>query len=544
MKTSINWNTTIYFVIVVSFLILWLSVSVLKDNFLTNKDVVGQRNILWGQIISLKSLNDVTNQQWDILLTWSWKTIDLAEWKEVEIKIPKSIISTTWSLLISYSWGWNVWINYEWYNDNELKENSSYSLTNGLTISDASFWTSSERLANRNLQQYYLNNRNLQQLWIFQKWEINKLGVAWSYVLFDFWKKQKLNSFTLNLTNKIQNTSRNIPQIIALSFDNGAIYYYFVDDANGKQKFIFEDTITQFVKLDVLKTTSSTYVTQNIAPTGIARELLASEIWINQSITGQLSLWLSPISTISWVKFYNVYLRRGLTRDEKPIVSKLKSDTTISVQKSDVCTYNMLGKWIRFTNTNVSKSMWGYDSVSLKWNLSPFIKAWNTLSGTLYLDLFISNLAITWRPNILEFTNVNNIRWISYSWNMCLFAEWWDCKNWSNTIALPINATRINSASTTDWSALNHLELYSDIGPNINMNGDWFVLEDIHYSDTTFENRQKVTNYNGITSGSWLVDKQTLNYNCNSLLNQNITWVWVELCSNVWVCNPIVKKAF
>lgn len=333
-----KWNVSVIAICI------WLIISTigffsLFKWILFNKNVDNQQLSSNSQLDIIKKDIDQKNGYWD--LTNIANSVNLSEWKEVNVFIPKDKINDNDKVLLNFNNTWSVLaLKVEKTTSDEFRTNPIYDLNWGFIIKDTSFWTTSEQKDKEQYQSTLIKNNDLKTLSSFLKENINKIGKVWSYILFDLGDKKLINSFNINLTSKVSSQNRDRPEVIWLTLDNGIAYDYIVNDTTNRQEFLFNETQTRYIKLDVIKTTNSMVNTINAwVNNNIGRELLLNEITLNKT-SDKLNINISAISEITWVTFFNIYFNNN----NKPVTSKLKNDTNFDVNINSLT--NITKVWI------------------------------------------------------------------------------------------------------------------------------------------------------------------------------------------------------
>ena len=134
-----------------------------------------------------------------------------------------------------------------------------------------------------------------------------------------------INSFNLQLSNSGKTI---VPEVISITLDNGLTYMYPYKKNKDKQNFIFNDTRTRYVKLDIIRTSDGYIDPSNVViSNNIERNILSSEII--HSINGsKVTITVPNVATITGVKYYNIYLKTNGKVPSKPVLSKLRNDTS------------------------------------------------------------------------------------------------------------------------------------------------------------------------------------------------------------------------
>lgn len=336
-----KWNV-INTVLVVSTIIIILSYGIMKTWLLVGETVKNNK-------LSFDSIIDANNkridssfQRWN-LLTNSWwlsgysDSMDLEEGKTIEISIPWNNINNS-QLEVIYSTGTTtnfVWVELIKTKNNKLLINKSINTKWGVIIKDSSSWTETQMDSNILNQEYLLRNNNLDELSDFLSLEINKIWEPGSYLLFDFGFTTLLNNITFQLT---KDSKTSFPNIIQLTFDNWIQHNFLVDDKNEFQKLYFPDIWSRYIRLDILSSSDWRVEIENsIIISNISRNITPSEIIINNDIINKkLDISYPAISTISWVKFINLYSWNNWEISTNSFKSLLLSDTSFEYFYSDL----------------------------------------------------------------------------------------------------------------------------------------------------------------------------------------------------------------
>lgn len=321
IKINYKWNVTLI-AIWVWLIISWLSFLMLYKGYDLNKNLANSRTSLFSQLDIISKNIFWEKDKWDII-TWESK-IDLKENTEVNVSIPKKEHDWTLDVLFD-SWSTKKYIGLkiEKSLNSEFKINANFWVNWWYIIYDSSTWDSVTRPEKIKEQTALIKNNNINNLWSFIKYEISKIWKAWSYLTFDLWDYKFLNSFKLKMKNIWKNI---IPEIIWLTFDNGVTYLYTFNKNHELQSFMFNETKTRYVKLDIIKTTDWYINESNIVVTNnIERNILESEI--NYTINSNtINFSVPSVSTIIWAKYYNLYLKINWKLLNKPILTKLSNN--------------------------------------------------------------------------------------------------------------------------------------------------------------------------------------------------------------------------
>lgn len=338
MKRSINWNIlstvliVISWVIIVSFFTSLSFLQVSKSTWISKQassSIIEANNIIISDNNNLWSLNPSIRQQ--------QASIELSRDSTIELTIPETSISNWDSLWISFwdTWPHILWLEVEKSNKGDYILNKKIDTRGWFILADSSVWSSWEQATNTQLQFQYLDSWDINWLSNFIESEISKFWKAGSYLIFDFWDFINLNRFDFQLTSEGNST---YPEVLQVSLDDWLKHIFFVDPTSETQSFIFPDTVTRYIKLDLIALKNWEVESWNAAIiNNLSWNILESDIILNDLWDWRLEIVVNELQSITGISFVNVYWGKNGNISFNPFYSFVPNDNSFN--------YNLSTNW-------------------------------------------------------------------------------------------------------------------------------------------------------------------------------------------------------
>lgn len=359
--------------------------------------------------------------------TSSWITYDLNEDQVIEVEIKK------WFFWWSQSWNLNVTFDntsstsYLGIDANAgSKDIAAYWFDNWIIIDDCSLWTSAERTTYKTQQLNYLKNQQFADSAAFvENWSA-KVDTPGSYIVYDFWRKVNLNAFEFWLSA----TWTVSPKVISLSFDNATRYNFSVDTSKAVQKLWFMDTLTRYVKVDVLAMDNWAWSVSNSILAGTTSLDPLNLSISNSSTSIQVSF---PAIADSSIKFYNIYFSATPIKSTTPalVIPQKSGNITVNYSNFDATSWveKPTNVWIEACQTTticktpVTKSLY---NLVYNWNFES--GSWS-ITNVSWPSSVIGSAADRWQfyssslSSVIWYTSSYSKEWLK---SFKLSTVWWN----------------------------------------------------------------------------------------------------------------------